>query len=366
MKFICGGVDLADAASKVLRATNQRGLMPIMEGIKVVAKNGFVEFIATDQELSIQKRITANTLIDGQVVVPGKLFCDFVKRLNHPSIEISVNANLRMVIKYGDNQSEIACMSADEFPEVDRVDNPQQVVLISSEFKDLISKVEFCCSMDDSRPILKGVLLEVEDFSISAVSLDGYRLAKCTKPIEKTTAKMTAVVPRRSLLEMTRLLEDTTEFCTIQFQKNHIKLDLDHTQVISRLLVGDFVNYRQIMPTNIVTTTTISRESFQDALERASLVSSKERTNLVKFNIAENKLEIVSNSQVGAVSENLVVNQEGPSISIAFNAVYFVQLLRVLNTQNIVVEFISNTTPTTVKPSSDDDVSYLVLPVRTN
>ena len=366
MKFVCNGADLSDAANKVLRATSLKGLSPILEGIKVVAKNGFVELVATDNELSIQKKIVANTLIDGETVVPGKLFCDFIKKLNNTQVEISVDSALRMHIKYGDNKSEILCLSADDYPTIFKLDNAQQVIMIKSEFKDLVSNVEFCCSHDDSRPILKGVLLEVEDHSIVAVALDGYRLARCEKPIEKTTAKMTAVVPRRSLLEIVRLLDDSSENLSIQIQKNYIMVDLDHTQIISRLFDGDFVNYKQIIPKGVQTTIVVSREQLQDALERASILASKERTNLVKFEIAESVLEVASNSQVGNVSEKLNIVLNGPDLKIAFNAVYLMQLLRVVATQNIEINFNIPTSPATIKPSaSTDETMFLVLPVRT-
>jgi DNA polymerase-3 subunit beta len=365
MKFSCSGLDLSDAASKVYRAASTKGLSPILEGIKITSKNGFVELVATDNELSIQKKIQANTLIDGQVVVPGKLFCEFIKKLIYVTVEISIDANLRMFIKYGDNQTEISCIDASEYPEIYQLDNAQQVVLIRSEFRDLIGKVEFCCSMDDSRPILKGVLLEIEQHNIVAVALDGYRLAKCIKPIEKTTAKMNAIVPRRSLLEIVRLVDDSADPLTVYIQKNYIMVDLEHTQIVSRLLDGDFVNYKQIIPVNTNTHVVVSREQLQDALERATILASKDKTNLVKFDIANSMLRIESNSTIGKVDEKLIITIEGPELKIAFNAGYFTQVLKVLTTQNINIDFINPTSPTIVRPSSSvDDVMFLVLPVR--
>lgn len=365
MKFVCNGADLSDAASKVFRAVSPKGLSPILEGIKVVAKNGFIELVATDNELTIQKKLLANTLIDGQVVVPGKLFCEFVKRLDFSDIEISVDSNLRMHIKYGDNKSEILCMSAEEYPTIHKLNNAQQVIMIKSELRSMINSVEFCCCLDDSRPILKGVSLEVEDHSIIAVALDGFRLAKSQKPIESTTAKMSAVVPRRSLLEVVKIVEDNTEPVSLQFQKNYIMIDLEHTQIISRLYDGDFVNYRQIIPGATTTQAIVSREQLASTLERASLVAGKERTNLVKYDIVDNVLDIASNSQAGAVSEKLVVTLEGPPIKIAFNATYFMQLLRVITSQNIELNFTNPTSPAVIKPSGGvDDTLFLVLPVR--
>ncbi|MDR3021228.1 MAG: DNA polymerase III subunit beta [Clostridiales bacterium] len=367
MKIICSGADLSEAASKVLRAASAKGLSPILEGIKLATDGSFLVLTATDSELSIQTRIVSSTLVEGATVVPGKIFCEFVKKLVANQIEISVDTNNRMHLKYQDNVGQLACMSVSEYPDIYQLSSSQEFVIIKSEFKDLINKVEFCCSSDDSRPILKGVYLDIDDHSITAVALDGYRLAKSVKAVEKTTSKFNAVVPKKSLTEMVRLIDDSTEPLKVQIQKNYIMVDLGHTKITSRLLEGEFINYKQIIPTSSNSTVIVGKEQMEDSLERAGLLAKVDKSNLVKFDISGNTLEVSCNSDMGNISEKLNVKLDGVEIKVAFNGNYFIALLKVLHTQNIVIKFINATSPAVILPGgSSDDTMFLVLPVRLN
>lgn len=365
MKLICNGSDLSDAVGKVFKAVSTRSTNPVLEGIHLKAERGTLTLTANDLELSIEKSIVADVKIEGETVVPGKFFAEFVKKLTQEQIELALTDGNRLKIRYMQSEGVLQCLDPADFPEVKALNEAQSFIIIKNEFKDLINKIAFSVSMDDARPMLKGVQLEIDENTVTGVALDGYRLAKCVKPVEKTTAMMSAVVPARSLNEIARLLEDTTDPVQIFIQRNYMLVDLNHTRITTRLLDGDFINYKQIIPVEFNTSVTVPREQFESGLERAILLARSDKNNLVTFTIGDEVMQLSSNSEVGSITEKLPVKIDGVDITIAFNARYFTELLRFITCDNIVIKFINSTSPCVVTPAgSEEDFMYLILPVR--
>lgn len=365
MKLICNGNDLSDAVGKVFKAVGSKTTNPILESIKLKAESGALTLSATDQELFIEKSIPADVKIEGETLVPGRFFSEFVKKLNREQIELCLDENSRLLIKYQGNEGALSCRPADEFPVMPDVSDAQHFVIIKNELKDLIGKIAFSVSLDDARPMLKGVNLEVEENTLTGVALDGYRLAKCVKPIEGTTAMMSAVVPARSVNEIAKLLEDSLDPVTVYIQKRYLMVDLIHTKIYASLLDGEFMNYKHIIPYNFNTVVTLPKEQFEDALERAILLARSDKNNLVKFDVRDDMMELSADSEIGKINEKIVVKLMGNDITIAFNARYFTELLRYVSCENIVIKFTNSVSPCIVVPSGQvEDFMYLILPVR--
>lgn len=365
MKLICNGNDLSDAVGKVYKAISTKTTNPVLESIKLKAESGALTLSATDQELYIEKSIAADVKLDGEILVPGRFFSEFVKKLNREQIELSLSENSRLIIKYQGNEGTLAAQSADEFPIMPDVSEAQHFVIIKNEFRDLINKVAFAVSLDETRPLLKGVNLEVEENTLTGVALDGYRLAKCVKPIEGTTAMMSAIVPAKALYEIARLIENSIDPVTVYIQKRYLMVDLVHTKVYASLLDGDFMNYKHIIPHNFNTVVTLPKEQFEDALERAILLARSDKNNLVKFEIKDNMLSVSADSEMGNLNEKIVVKQLGNELVIAFNARYFTEMLHNIDCDNIVIKFTNAVSPCIVVPSgSIEEFMYLILPVR--
>lgn len=302
MKLICNGSDLADAVGKVYKAVSARTTNPVLEGIKIKAENGTLKLTATDLELAIEKIIVADVKIEGETVVPGR-FCRVRQKLTQEQIELSLNEANRLKIKYTDSEGELQCLNADDYPEVKELSDAQKFVIVKNEFKDLVNKVAFSVATDDARPMLKGVLLEIDEVTLTAVALDGYRMAKCIKPIEKTSAMMHALVPARCLTEISRLIDDSTDPVEVCIQKNYLSVDLEHTRITTRLLDLDFINYKQIIPAYFETIATLPKDQFEAGLERAILLSRSDKSNLVRFDLRENVMQLSSNSEIGNITE---------------------------------------------------------------
>ena len=365
MKVACNGNDLCDAVAKVIKAVSARSTNVVLEGIKLTAEEGTLTLTATDLELSIEHMIRAEVIETGETVVPGKLFGDFVKKLASQSIVLSSNG-ARLKIDYERSEGEFGCYPAEQFPEVNRVEDTQYFEMKNSDLKDLVNKVAFSVCTDDAHPTLKGVLLEIGEFDAVAVSTDGYRLAKCTKPIISTTASTSFTVPVRAIMEISRLLPDNDETVRLNMHKNFIMARIDSTTVTTRLIDGTFVNYRQIIPQHFDTQVVIPKEQFEDAIDRAVLMSRTEKNNnLVRFDISQTNMTVNSRGEAGNVEENIPVRTDGADLSISFNARYFTEFLHCMTCDTIVLNLTNSTSVCIVSPvGGNEDYIYLVLPVR--
>jgi len=364
MKLICEGLDLSDAVLKVIKATANRTTNPILEGIKIKASQDSLTLSATDLEISIEKTIPADVKIEGEIVVPGKFFADFIKKLSNEQIELTLTDKNALKIKYTDSEGFIQCMNANEFPEIKNLVEPETIVISKADLRDLINKTIFSVAIDDARPILKGCLFEISKNSITSVALDGYRLALAKKPLKSTTAEFSAIVPARTLSEISKILEDDDEDVEVLIQKNYMLVNVNNTKVITRLLDGEFINYKQVIPQSTTSTIVINKKQLEFGLERASLLARMDKNNLVKFDVRDKLLTLSSQSDIGNVTENITVSLDGKDVTIAFNARYMSECMRNIDDEFIKINFTSSIAPCTITATDKDEYLFLILPVR--
>lgn len=365
MKFICDGLELSESINKVLKATAIRSTNPILEGIKLKAENDSVTLLATDLELSIENKIPADVKIEGEVVVQGKFFAELIRKLANEKIEISKNDNDNTIrLKYTDSEGALQGMSVNEFPEIKKIDSTDHITIKQKDFRELINKTIFSAAYDDTRPILKGILLEVTDGKLNAIALDGYRMAICSKYLVDSTANFNIIVPARSLSEISKIITDNEDDLVINIQKNYILVDLGETKVITRLLDGDFINYKQVLPVQTNTTVTVAKKYLEEAIERASLLARLNKNNLITFDIKDKILTISSTSDYGNINEKVPISKEGKDILVAFNARYFTECMKQIEDEYIKINFTSYNAPCTLTSTENSEYLYLILPVR--
>lgn len=364
MKLVCEGLELSDALLKVSKGTSTRTTNPILEGIKLTADEDHLTLSATDLELSIEKTIRAEVKIEGQTVVPGKLFAEYVKKLSNEQIELNLSDKNLLNIKYTDSVGKIQCLNPQEFPTIKQPDFNDYFEITQKDFKALINKSIFAVAVEDTRPILKGVKLEIANGIVTAVALDGYRLALAKKNITNTTSNFNIIVPARSLSEISKLLEDSDEVVRVFIQKNHLMIELDSTKIITRLLDGEYLNYRQIIPQNFNTTLILNKEQLEDAIERASLLSRIDKNNMIRFDITDKVMVLSSKSDLGDIKENITISLTGNDLTIAFNARYFSEALRSVTDDFLKLSFVSSVGPCIITSNESDEFLFLILPVR--
>ena len=207
------------------------------------------------------------------------------------------------------------------------------------------------------------MLFDIDQKEISTVALDGYRLARVKK---KATAniKKQIVVPTRSLNEISKLLDDSDDIINVYIDSNAIMIDTVDTKIISRLLEGDFVNYKQIIPMNYETFVIVNKLQLEDALERVSLLSKVGQNNFVKFDIKEGAVQLTSNSEIGNIKEKISAVLNGKDVTIAFNPRFILESLKASNDEFIKLCLNTSSNPCVIVPTEGDEFLYLILPVR--
>lgn len=358
-------MDFADALSKVIKALPVKKTQPILEGIKLSALGDKLTLSATDFDFAIIKSIKADVKMEGETLVPGKILNELARKLTgEETIELSDVADDNLTIKYADSSTFLKVMNLAEYPPIKEQAYDQTVTMLQKDFRNAVERAIFAAATDDSRPIFKGCLMEINDDLLRCVALDGYRLAMSNKTLERKYEKVSAIVPAKSLFEMSKLMENDEDFVNVHFSSKKIMVDLDHTKVISSLLVGNFMNYKNSIPDHFETTITVNKKQLEEGIERASILSRYEKSNLIRLEIKEGKMTILSNSEIGESKEIISIFTKGKDVNIGFNAKYILDCLKNIDDEFVNVKINSATTPSIIVPVEGDDYLYLIVPVR--
>ena len=364
MKIICEGIVLSEAVLKVVKACASRTTLPVMECIKLSAKNDTVTLTATDGEISIQKKITAEVMEEGEICVPGKYFCDFIKKLEGVQITLCAEGN-KMDIIYADSQTSMQVLSANDFPKIDTDVNENSIIIKTEELKKLITSISFCCASDDSRPILKGCQIVVKGDEICVTALDGYRLATGKGKVISSGGDMEIICPARTLNEIEKMLpaEGETE---LKLKRGLLLVCVDDTVLTSSLYSGDFINKDNIIPRGFLTTVTVDRELLKASIDRAAILVRSDKNSLILMEVSQGKVEISSNSEIGNVNEPVKAEVDGKDLRIAMNSKFITEAIGALEEEKIVLSFNNQVQPFICENKQNKDITYLILPVRTS
>ena len=365
MKFVCDGMILSDAALTVSKACAVKTITPILECIRLRAENDGLTLTAYDGEISIEKKISAEIIEEGELCVNGKMFADFVGKISSFEVVIASDEN-GIAIRYADSESFMQSLSATDFPRLgDRsTEGKNYFETKESDLKSLIAKTVFCCATDESRPILKGCLLEAKNGALTATALDGFRMACSVCDAGEGSGEIKLVCPARTLVEIARML-DGDENLKIYADKNLLSVAVKDTVITSRLYAGEFVRKENIFPVAFTTKVNVNRAEMIDSVERASVLIRGDKNNLISFDIKMGKIVINANSDMGKVEETVAAELDGKELKIAMNGKYLLDALKALTDETVVISFNTSVSPFTLENAVEAGSQYLILPVRT-
>ena len=364
MKLKINQRDLAKHINIAQKAISSRTTLQILDGILLETNNDSLKLIASDLQMSIETYVDCEIEVEGSVVVNSKIFGDIVKKLPDDFIYIEVENN-NINIKCENSEFNILGNSANEYPDLPIILEQDSFQIPNDLFKSAIRQTVFSTTQDETRPSLTGVLLEIANQSISFVALDGYRLALKKAPVQSNT-EIKIIIPGRALTELNKIIEDNEENIKIGAAPGHVIFDIGETIIHSRLLEGQFFNYKEIIRKDHKTSAIVDKKIFQESLERASLLAKEEKANLVRLSISDGEIIIKSNSEIGNVNEMVKADISGDNINIAFNSRYILEGIKVIDSEEIQLNFMGSLNPCIIKPIQDEQYTYLVLPVRIN
>lgn len=362
MKFICEKNILQEAIMTAQKAVTGKSTMPVLQGIYMNAENNQLTLIGSDIDLSIETKINVEVLESGRVVLDARLLSEIIRKLPNSKVEIITTENNCVEITCNKSKFTLIYLNPDDFPSLPEINEDSIFTINQKTLKNMIKGTSFAIAQDETRPILTGVLFEVKNGKLNLVAIDGYRLALRSEYIDSETS-INAVIPGKTLNEVIKILEDEGDV-NITFTSNHILFNLGDTKVISRLLEGEFIKYNSIIPEEYNLNIVAKKEDLLDCIERASLMAKDGNNNLIKLDIEDDLMVITSNSQLGNVREEMNIILQGQPLKIAFNSKYLIDVLKIMNEDEIVMNFSSSISPCIIKNKENDDCTYLILPVR--
>ena len=366
MRFHCQVNDLQTALNTATKAISPRPSATILEGVLLETCPEGVRLTCSDLSLGIETLASATVVDEGRIVLPGKLLAEVIRKLPSDVVDLDIDDNRRTVIRCAGSRTVLTGFSPEEYPELPRVENEPDVTFVQSDLRDMIQKTNFSVASDESRPILTGSLLEADETGLTMVALDGFRMAICRlKNNAELRNSFRVVIPGKVLSDLSKILENGEEPVTLSLSPTHACFDRSGTRLVARLLEGEFIQYRQILPREWQTSVELPVKALEEAIDRAALIARESKNNLVRFQIDQDRFLITSNAELGEIREEVTdIRVEGKSLEIAFNVRYLSDILRVVSDTAIRMQFQNSISPCVICPQEGDAYLYLVLPVR--
>ncbi|MGX4687276.1 DNA polymerase III subunit beta [Vagococcus sp. JNUCC 83] len=376
MKVTLNRSAFLDELATVQRAISGKTTIPILTGVKLTITESGLTLTGSNADISIETFLSVNNekasmLIEstGSIVIQARFFNEIIKKLPESTLTLKLVENNQVIITSGKALFNVNGLNADSYPQLPVINDQTNFKLPARVLNKLISETVFAVSSQESRPILTGVHMTLQDNDLLAVATDSHRLSQRKMELEGVNKIFDVVIPGKSLQELARSFKDEEELVDISIMDNQILFRTETMNFYSRLLEGNYPDTNRLIPTNFSTEISFNVASLLAAIDRASLLSHEGRNNIVKLSIDSEQVTIYGNSpEIGNVEEKLsYIEVEGEPITISFNPDYMKASLKSFGDIEITIRFISSIRPFTLQPK-DGDIEFiqLITPVRTN
>ena len=365
MRFTCEKSMLVTGLNITGRTVAQKSALSAIEGILCKAGHG-LNLTGFNMETAITYTIDAEIADAGECILPAKLFGDIIRRLPEGPVTVVVDENYKVSIRAGYASFTISAESAEDYPELPDVGSGRSIQIPQTAMKELIGGTIFSVSENQGRPIHTGVKFEVEDDTVSAIAVDGFRLARRTYHTEEPTGRsLSFVVPAQGLKEVEKILQDSDEDVAFTLGAKHIMFQMGDATLICRLLEGEFLDWRRVVPTNCPVKLVANVAELTCAIERVGLIVSEKYKSPVRCVFSNQVLLLKTNTTIGAAEDRCSFAGDGKELEIGFNVRYLCDALRAVPSDEVVLELTNGLSPIVMTPADDKyDYSYMVLPVR--
>ena len=368
MKIICEKEKLLKAINSVVKGASSKTTMPILEGILIQTNDNEIKLTTYDLEIGIEYIIQSKVEEQGNTVVNAIMFSEIIRKLPDTEIIITLNDKNLLVIECEGSLYKLATMNPEEFPELPKINVENSVELEQKILKSMIRKTIFGVSLEENKPVFTGCLFEINNNKLNVVAVDGFRLAWTSNFLEKNNNDFKAVIPGKTLNEVNKIILDSFDFIKIGISKNQALFEMENCKVVTRLLDGEFLNYKNVIPKEWETKIRANKRELQECFERISLISAstteREKKYPVKISVEVGKITISCTNQTGDAKEELYLETEGKNLEIGFNPKYFLDALKVIDDEEIYIELGSSISPCIIKPIENEDYTYMILPIR--
>jgi DNA polymerase-3 subunit beta len=368
MKLTVTRKELYEGLQIVGRVVSAHTSLPVLKNVLIQPGESGLTLSATDLELSVEVRVPANVQEAGAITVPSRTFGEIVAALPEADVTLASGDEERMLISCRRSEYRIHALGAEDFPSLPEVGGQVTLRLPQPMMKSMIRQTALAASTDDTRPILTGISLSVEDGNLRLVATDTHRLAVSTRSLNgaETTGETKVIVPARALNELMRVLEDGEEsMLEVRVDQNQILFHTDRVTLVSRLIEGQFPPYQRVIPSQYTRRLTIPRDEFASSLRRARIVARDAAAKgRVTLHTSGENLIISAEADEGRAHEEVEVVREGDDIEIAFSAEYVLETLGVIDSEGVFLELTEPLNPAVLRPVEADDYLMIVMPMQ--
>jgi DNA polymerase-3 subunit beta len=367
--------NLARGLSVVSKAVSPRSTLPVLANVLIASDEGRLRLSATNLEMGITCWIPARIDEEGSTTVPARTFSDLVGTLPSDQVLLKLDPQTQTLnVRGGSSTNDIKCIDAQEFPPMPVPDFDGAVQINVGDFREMIHQVAFAASSDEARPVLMGVLVQVDKDKLTMAAADGFRLS-VRKAVLSTpsSAPVSAIVPAQALKELARVATDSEEpiYMVLPKGRGQVVFRIKDVEVVSQLIDGTFPDYQQIIPRSYKSRTLVSTSSLLKACKQAEIFA-REGSNVARFNIKSAQGEMQpSEVEISATSEETGKNEtiveatvDGGGLLIAFNVKFLREALEVIRTPNVALETSAPNAPGVVKPVGDDQFLHVIMPMH--
>jgi DNA polymerase-3 subunit beta len=355
------------------KALSNKTPNPALQGIKLEVYKDHLVMITSNSDIAIRLNIKDASLDveeEGSILIPGKYFVEIIRKLDSIKVNLSLVADNMLRIESDRSDITLNMMDLDDYPELEFAEKVKSIKINVRTLKSLIRQTAFATSSIENRPILTGVNFKIDGKKLRAIATDSYRLSQKEIKLEDSYEPMNIIIPGKSLDELIKVLENNSEIVEMHFDHSKILFKYGNLLFQSRLLEGNYPETSKLIPTEFPIIIKFNKEALTTAVERASLLSSRDGNNaIVKLELRQdNIVEISSNSpEIGKILEEVypVDQLDGTVLKIAFSSKYFLDALKVFNSSEVTVNFTGEIRPFIITGEYDEDMLQLILPVRT-
>lgn len=364
MKIVCSTETLSQACQNVQRAVSTKTSIPAIEGILLKAENGRLYLTGYDLEVGINTSIEAKVEQDGSIILNARYLCDIIRRLPDEEVEIEADARQLCYIRSGETNYSLNGISAEEYPELPSVTGGAPVIIDQGILKNMIRQTIFAVADNNSNVVYTGIKFEIEKNQIKLIAVDGVRLAIRTEEIDYDGEELSFIVPGKTLSEVMKLIDEEEADVSLGVGKRHIVFEVNGYSIVSRLLEGEFLDYKSAVPASFATTVRVSTKTLMSSIDRTSLLITDRLKSPVRCIFDDNTIKISSITSLGTANDKISAQIDGERIEIGFNNRFLIEALRVCDTDEVLIKLNSPVSPIIILPPEGENFLFLVLPVR--
>lgn len=364
MKFICDSQKFSELCSNIQRSVSSKSTIPAIEGILLTTAENSVTITGYDLEVGVITSIEAKVEEQGSIILNAKILCDILRNLPAETVRIEADERMTARIKSGDAEFSLMGISSQEYPELPSVNSSFPIVVNGGILKDMIRKTIFATAESDAKVVHTGVRFEIGENLIRLVAVDGFRLAIRNEKIDYQGEQQVFVVPKKALNEIVKLVTDDDTPVSLNIGKRHIVFEIGKYIIVSRLLDGEFLNYKAAISINETTHVNVNTRMLINSIERISLIITDRTKSPVRCVFDDDMIKISSITALGTANDRIPAKIDGSKIEIGFNNRFLLDALKVCDTDEVIIKLGSPVLPIIILPKEGDSFLFLVLPVK--